>query len=151
MPKYSLKLKKKPSIMPYIQIIPIIYIYPYIHTLCIHYQKRNHLIRYHFSDFLDNVHNNHDFIWYNYRESWPFDEFNGFESFIHVANGQIVAEVQHCILGAFVAFLQPHKVPHRPASYHPWGGALRAGPVSLIILVARILWLLIEQNSCFNF
>ena len=56
--------KKKPSIMPYIQIIPMIYIYPYIHTLCIHYQKRNHLMRYHFSNFLDNVHNNHDFIWY---------------------------------------------------------------------------------------
>lgn len=43
-------------------------------------------------------------------ESSPFDEFDRFESFIHVSDGDEEAEVKHGVPSGFIAVLQPNEV-----------------------------------------
>ena len=47
----------------------------------------------------------------------PFDELDGFEGFVHVADCQEEAEVHHGFQSAAVGALQPHEVAH-DASCH---------------------------------
>ena len=49
------------------------------------------------------------------RNVSPLDEFDGFKSLVHVADGQVVAKAHHCVAGVFVGALQPHEVPHAAA------------------------------------
>lgn len=52
------------------------------------------------------------------RDSLPLDEFDRFESFIHVSDGDKEAEVEHGIPSRLVTVLQPHKVSEGPLGYH---------------------------------
>lgn len=79
----------------------------------------------------------------------PFDELDCLESFVHVAYGQVVTEVKHGVLGVLVAVLQPHKVPHRPPGHHPGGQGLRAGAVSLSVVITGVLRLSINYVKYF--
>lgn len=48
----------------------------------------------------------------------PLDELDGLERFVHVADGEVEAEVEHGIPGGLLAVLQANKVPERSPGHH---------------------------------
>lgn len=48
----------------------------------------------------------------------PLDQLDGLEGLVHVADGQVEAEVEHGVAGGPLALLQAHKVPQRPPGHH---------------------------------
>lgn len=48
----------------------------------------------------------------------PLDELDGLEGLVHVADGQVEAEVEHGVAGGPLALLQAHKVPQRSSGHH---------------------------------
>ena len=47
----------------------------------------------------------------------PFNQFDSFEGFIHVANGGIVAKLRHCMNGVCVTVFQTYEVSHCHSSH----------------------------------
>lgn len=48
----------------------------------------------------------------------PLNEFDGLERFVHVADGEVEAEVEHGVTRGLVAVLQAFKVPERSPGDH---------------------------------
>ena len=52
---------------------------------------------------------------YNYK---PLDNFDCFESLVHVAEGQVEAEIHHCCLGRLLGLLKTDKVTVDSLNHH---------------------------------
>lgn len=48
----------------------------------------------------------------------PLDELDGLEGFVHIADGQVKAEVEHGVAGGLLAVLQAHKVSESSPGHH---------------------------------
>ena len=46
------------------------------------------------------------------------DELDGLEGFVHIADGQVKAEVEHGVAGGLLAVLQAHKVSESSPGHH---------------------------------
>lgn len=52
------------------------------------------------------------------KMSVPLDEFDGFEGFVHVSDGEVEAEVQHGVSSGFLAALQPDEISEGSSHHH---------------------------------
>jgi len=56
-----------------------------------------------------------------WTDAVPLDELDGFEGFVHVADGQVEAEVEHGVASRLLTVLQAHEVSES-APGHRVGG-----------------------------
>lgn len=68
-------------------------------------------------------------------DALPLDEFDRLEGFVHIADGQIEAEVEHGVTGGLLTVLQAHEVSESSSGHHV--GELGGRPPWWLGLVRR--------------